>query len=351
VPKIESAQAFNEILNRRFSKWLWVQRYTRATRSKYLLTACNFGLFLGKRKITTANHADIQDFLGALAQAGGSVNTLHMELYGLRSFFDFLNLGGLLNWVPPRMVRVRRDRKRVPRYLTRSQVARLLKAARTPRERVMLALLYGSGCRSSELVAMRIENVDFDERRIKVRGKAGTRYLLFPAKTASLLRRYIQNRREGYVFLEDRPPQKICAVRDSRCGGWKCTYRKYDEKGTTLGIVSRYIPRGQCKSARSALREFYRRAVGDRIVKPVRTRPLTYCALHGIVRRLGARVGIYVNSRILRHTIATHLMDNGADIHTVQILLGHQSIQTTQVYTHISQKNAQRAFEKCHPLN
>lgn len=313
VPTVESAREFNQLLALRFSKWLLVQRYTRATRQRYFCAASNFGLFLHGRSLTAATHSDVQDFLATHAEHGRSVDTLHMELHALRSFFDFLNLGGVMNWVPPRLVQVRRDRKRVPRYLTQPQTKQLMRAARTPRERAMLGLLYGSGCRSSELVSMRLENVDFHERRIKVRGKAGTRYLMVPARVVSLLRQYTQGRCAGYVFLEDRPNQKLHAMRD-RCGGWRCTYRRYDAKGRNLGIVNRYIPRGRCKSARSAVTEFYRQAAADRIVRPVRSKPITYTALHRLLRKLGARVGIHVNSRMLRHSIATHLMDNGASV-------------------------------------
>ncbi len=337
------------MLAQRFSKWLLVQRYVPATRHKYLLSVSNFAQFLGARKITATTHADIQDHLGQQAERGSSVHSLQTVLQGLRSFFDFLNLGGLLNWVPPRMVRVRRDRRRVPRYLTRNQVKRLLGAARTPREHAMLGLLYGSGCRSSELLTMRIENIDFNERRVKVRGKAGTRYVPFPARVAPVLRKYTKGRAVGYIFVEERAPQKLRAVR-ARSGGWACGHRKYDETGKNLGMVYRYIPRGVCKTKQEAVTEFYRQARGDRIVRPLRPFPLSCTSLDRLLKRMGARVNVVVTPRMLRHSIATHLMDNGADLHTVQMLLGHLSIQTTQVYTHISQKKSQRAFERCHPL-
>ena len=246
----DSAQEFNQMLAQRFSKWLLVQRYVPATRHKYLLSVSNFAQFLGARKITATTHADIQDHLGQQAERGSSVHSLQTVLQGLRSFFDFLNLGGLLNWVPPRMVRVRRDRRRVPRYLTRNQVKRLLGAARTPREHAMLGLLYGSGCRSSELLTMRIENIDFNERRVKVRGKAGTRYVPFPARVAPVLRKYTKGRAVGYIFVEERAPSETprCSRTQRRLGLRPSKVRR---DGQELGNgLSLYSARGLQNKAR-----------------------------------------------------------------------------------------------------
>lgn len=99
-------------------------------------------------------------------------------LLELRAFFDFLSLGGLMNWVPPRLVRLRWV-NRNPAFLKRRDIKRLFAAARNTRERRVLKILYGTGCRSCELSSMRVENLEFEEHWVKARSKgAKYRYLI-----------------------------------------------------------------------------------------------------------------------------------------------------------------------------
>jgi integrase/recombinase XerD len=96
---------------------------------------------------------------------------INVQLLALRSFFNFLSLGGPMKWVPPRLVRLRYPGPRFPKFLSRRDLRRLFRAARNLRERFVLEMLYGTGCRSCEFSAIRVEDIDFRERRVRVRSK------------------------------------------------------------------------------------------------------------------------------------------------------------------------------------
>src|SRR5712692_10092661 len=190
-----SASEFNDDLARRFVRWLRVQEYTGATNRHYLSSIVSLCRFLNDIPATDVTHLDIRDFLASVAQRGVKRATIWRAMSALRCFFDFLNMGGLINWSPPRFVRLRRLRRIVPRVLTEKQVCLLLSAARNLHERTMIEVLYGTGARAGEVRSMRVEDVDLAARRIRVLGKCGYRYVLFPRGISGYLRRYIGKRR------------------------------------------------------------------------------------------------------------------------------------------------------------
>jgi len=143
---------------------------------------------LHPKKVIKVTHFDVQEFLAYSAAQGKRPRLVRDQLYALRVFFDFLNLGGLVKWAPPRVVQMRPLEKHVPHVLTKEQVDKLLGAACTDYERALLEVLYGTGCRTGELRSMRIEEIDFHYRRIRVAGKTGVRVLLFTMPVARALR-------------------------------------------------------------------------------------------------------------------------------------------------------------------
>jgi site-specific recombinase XerD len=255
-----------------------------------------------------------------------------------------------MNWVPPRLVRLRRV-NRNPALLKRRDIRRLFAAAKNVRERMALEILYGTGCRSCELSSMRVENIDFDEHRVKVRSKGQRyRFLMLTPRIMKIIRRYLAGRKSGYVLADGRPTQTVHAYR-TPSGAWYTNYRLYDEKGLRMGgVTRRYIPAGTCNTRREALHELRRRFKEDRIVRSIGSVPISIYGIHLLVHRIGMRAGLRVYPRMLRHSIATHLLDNGADLRTVSACLGHSRYRTTVEYIHLSEKIAQRQFEKLHPL-
>lgn len=345
---MHSAKAINEELVLRFGRWLLVQGYAPCTRYRYPRTIRMFSEFLRFRPFQKVNHLDIQEYLAQSATKGNTPKFIRGELYALRVFFDFLNLGGLIKWVPPRMVKLRPMRRCIPKILTKLEVGKLLGAAKTPHERALLETLYGTGCRTGEIRTMRVESIDFRERRIRVHGKGGNRFVLFTPVVGSALRAYIGDRKTGYVFIEQREPQKLC-VQGSPNGQWRCRWKIYDDKGKHIASKEGFIGATERKSFREALVHFSELAKNDRLAKPYGLRPLSRAAIQKAVQKVGFRVGLRVNPCYFRHSFATHLLDNGANLRVIQELMGHNSIRSTQVYTHVSKKHIQRAFDQCHP--
>lgn len=341
-------QSLNRELASRYMRWLVVQRYAAQTRYHYGRSVTKFLAFMQRRCILKATHFDIQEHLGNCAASGESPKQVRGELYALRVFFDFLNLGGLVKWVPPRFVKLRRMRRQIPRLLNAREVQRLLKATRTRHERALLELLYGSGCRTGELRNMRVEDLDFVERRVRVHGKSGERVLLFTLTAAKALRRYLGGRTTGYVFVDQKPPQRIRPQR-TKYGQWQCHWKLYDENGSHFLTKSGFIGTKENCSYREAFARFSDLAKNDRLLRPLGLRPLSDAAIQTAVHKVGLRVGLNVNPYSFRHSFATHLLDNGADIRIVQELLGHSSIRSTQVYLHVSKKQVKRVFDRCHP--
>jgi site-specific recombinase XerD len=176
-----TTSALNVELTNRYAKWLIAQRCAVVTRNQYCLAVHEYWAFLGKKSFIKSNHFDVQEFLASRAKRGVSARTLRGVLYSLRIFFDFLNLGGLVQWVPPRLVRPRPLESRVPRVprvLTKEQVNKLFSGTRNRFERALLGTLYGTGCRIAEVRSMRVEDVDFVQHRMRVRGKSGDRFRL-----------------------------------------------------------------------------------------------------------------------------------------------------------------------------
>ena len=345
---MNSRKSLNFELERRYMRWLVVQRYAAQTRYHYGRSVAKFLSFLGHKCVLKTTHFDIQEHLGKCAASGESPKQVRGELYALRVFFDFLNLGGLVKWVPPRFVKLRRIRRQIPRVLSSTEVQRLLRATRTRHERALLELLYGSGCRTGELRNMRIEDLDFAERRARVHGKAGERVLLFTLSAAKALRQYLGNRTNGYVFVDQKPHQRIRPQR-TKYGQWQCHWKIYDENGEHFLTKSGFIGARENYSYQKAVERFSELAKNDRLIRRVGLRPLSDAAIQTAVHKIGLRVGLKVNPYSFRHTFATHLLDNGADVRIVQELLGHSSIRSTQVYLHVSKKHVQRVFDRCHP--
>jgi site-specific recombinase XerD len=339
----------NDELVVRFGRWLSLQRYSPVTRDMYTRAVREYIAFLGRRFVTESNHLDVQEFLAEQAAKGILPRTVLYKLYSIRVFFDFLSLGGLIKWSPPRIVQMRSVERRVPAVLTVEEVRRLFRAAKTPHERALLEVLYGTGCRTSEVRTMLIEDIDFVRRRIRVQGKVGTRFVLFSKQVGKALRRHIGGRREGYVFVERKQLQSFRPMPGWGPGAWRCRWKKYGANGKVVGIGNCYLRAERGLSYQQAWAHFVRLAARDQAQRPLGARPLCDAAIQKTVQRVGLRAGVMVNPRNFRHTFATHLLDNGADLRVVQELMGHSSIASTQIYTHVSKHAMRRAFDQFHP--
>ena len=306
--------------------------------------------FLRGRFVIKSNHLDVQEFLAQEAAKGIRPRTVVYKLYGLRIFFDFLSLGGLIKWSPPRFVQPRPLPRSAPLVLTIEQLKKLFRAARTPHERALIEVLYGTGCRTDEVRTMLIEDIDFAKARIRVRGKAGTRYVMFAKRVGNAIRRYMAGRKEGYLFVETKPLQHFRPSPSGAKGvGWRCRWKRYDANGKVIGVRNGFIGVGKGMSYQEAWVHFAKLAERDLAQRPLGVRPLCHNAIQKAVKRIGIKAGVDANPRNFRHTFATHLLDNGADLREVQELMGHTSIRSTEIYTHVSRARIERAFHQFHP--
>jgi site-specific recombinase XerD len=244
-------------------------------------------------------YRDMRRYAASISESGAAPATVARKLAAARSFYAFLLRTERVEQSPADLVTSPKRPKNLPRVLGRDEVARLLDGipARTPleiRDRALLELTYSCGLRCEEIVNLDLNAVDFDSEQLRVFGKGGrTRLTPIGEPAQRALERYLATARPPLVT---------------------------DEREQALFIS---------KSGR-------RLSVSD-----VRRR------LAGWVRRTA--VAGRVSPHTLRHSFATHLLEGGADLRSIQSLLGHASISTTQIYTRVEPAWLQGQYERSHP--
>jgi len=254
--------------------------------------------FLG-RPPATANADDVQSWLADLRARGQAPSSIARRAAAARTFFRHLVALGFRSDNPAAEVELPRRHKRLPRSLSPREVERLLEAAngvspRTLRDRALVELLYGAGLRVSEAVGLDGGRIDLENRLVRCLGK-GDKERIVPLgrEAAEALRRYLSR---GRPFLN-----------------------------------RRHRP------------ELFLNAQGG---------ALTRAGAFLILRRLSAKAGLEperVHPHLLRHSFATHLLEGGADLRSVQEMLGHADLGTTELYTHVSERRRRDTYFKAHP--
>lgn len=260
----------------------------------------------------------LQAFLRAY---GGSPTTRARKLSTLRTFAKFLRKEGYLELDPTESLEAPFRRKRLPKAVSREQAKDLLDSeaeTRTPlRDAALLELMYAAGLRVSEAVGANLTDFDFQDGSLRVRGKGNKeRVALFGEPCARALKSYLDG--ERVTPSPDSPSKPGSPASSSR---------------------------GKAKRGADADRS------GDPLFTNERGGRISVRTAHRIVKRWALAAGLppETSPHTLRHSFATHLLDGGADLKSVQQLLGHESLATTQVYTHISIERLKDAVEKAHP--
>ena len=240
----------------------------------------------------------VRGFLGALSARGLKTASLGRKLAALRSFFRFLNREGLLQGNPARPIPSPKKSKSLPAVLTVDEASRLLETPGGPprsplRDRALLELLYSSGLRVSELTGLDLEDLDLRGGSVRVRGK-GRKERIVPVgrKAVAAVQAYLAHER-----------------RDGGAGAAAIFLNVRDGGRLSTRSVHRLL------GAR-ALRQGWRKKISP---------------------------------HALRHSFATHLLEGGADLRAIQEMLGHQSLSTTQRYTHLDFDHLARVYESAHP--
>ena len=345
-PALPILNKTNLQLAQKFGEWLVAMRFSRAIYQAYTKVAFLFCAFLADRPLQSASHMDVRLFLIEVMKQNVAVEGFNRHLYALRRFFDFLYLGGVVDSVVPRFVVGRHWKKLPPKVLSEKQLAAIIRSARSLRDRAVIELLYATGCRAGELVKIRVEEVDFERRTIRVVGKGSARTVFFGKHAAAALRAYLRGRKSGNLFLSEHPRQKGCVGWNGR--GWCAYFIDYERGKVHARRTAIYL----CKtgSQRRAWNLFERKVPKSRLYCPFKQRPISTHVVRKAVQIAAwrARVGC-VTSHMIRHSYATHLLNHGADIRQIQELLGHASLLTTQIYTRVAAKELKEVYRRCHP--
>jgi tyrosine recombinase XerC len=267
------------------------------TIKNYAIDLAEFFAFVGERRAAEIDYLEIRKFLAHLKGKSYSKSTISRKLACLRSFFKFLVRENLLSANPASAVATPKREKRLPVFLDVEEVTRLLDAAggdapAAKRDKAILETLYTSGIRVSELVGLNLADVDLLSGMLRVRGK-GKKERIVP------IGRKAQDAIESYL-----------------------------EKRT-----------GTHGKSRDAL---FLNKNGTR---------LTDRSVRRVLLKVASRASLAkeISPHMLRHSFATHLLDRGADLRSVQELLGHESLSTTQIYTHVTTKRLKEVYDKVHP--
>jgi integrase/recombinase XerC len=242
----------------------------------------------------------IREFLAYLYGQNYTKSTTARKLATLRSFYKFLMRRNIVSASPLSTIRTPKQDKRLPKCLDLEQVQKLLEAPGdadllSARDKAMLEVLYSSGIRVSELVELEMGDLDLQEGVLRVKGK-GRKDRLTPIGSQAIkaLQRYFELR-----------------AQEPKCQGASAAHVFLNKHGETLST----------RSVRRKLDKYLMQAGLDPGISP----------------------------HTLRHSFATHLLNNGADLRSVQELLGHQSLSTTQIYTHLTTSRMKEVYDSAHP--
>ena len=346
----KSKKNLNLEMVERFRRWLVAQKYSTSTQQRYCRIARKLCHHIGRKALSTLTPMDIGDFLTNTLPDRWGDGYIAEQLGALRSFFDFLYLGGVVDSVAPRFLKARARSKPLPRALTEVQVKKLLRAASHPRDRALIEMLYATGCRIGEIRLARVEDIDFQGRRFRVRGKRKERVVYFGPQAAKSLRTYLKGRKTGFLLQDKIEPQKGYVTHNGTTwlGLWKDyrTGKKGGQKHSKQLGDRLLVP---YDAARKRFRAFLRDQKVD-LFRYRPDRPLNRSALSFAIREIGRKAGIgKVSPHTLRHSFATHLLERGADIRAIQELLGHAYLTSTQIYTRISNNAVRSTFHQFHP--
>ena len=281
----------------KFIRYLEIEKnYSPHTVLNYTLDLEDFNRFAADTAIEKIDYLALRKYLALLKEKKLGTRTVGRKLSALRSFFRFLTREGYLKANPIATISSPKLEKHLPSFMTEEEVARLIEAAfakderdeRGARDRAILETFYSSGLRISEVVGLNIEDIDFISGIVKVRGK-GKKERIAPIGEAAIaaIRKYLDKRKKQNTALF------------------------LNKNGT------RFTTRGVC----------------DIVEK--------------YILRAGIRQG--VSAHTFRHSFATHLLNRGADLRTVQELLGHANLSTTQIYTHLTTERLKSVYDKAHP--
>ena len=286
----------------RFLDAVWMERgLSSNTLAAYRADLVALGRWLAVHNIdlTKTGRADLLAFIAARVDAGARPRSTARQLSSFRRFFRYLMREGVVRDDPTAQIAMPRIGRSLPKSLTEPEVEALLSAPVVTdplgsRDRAMLEVLYATGLRVSELVSLRVAQVNMNQGVVRVLGK-GNRERLIPLGEEAV--RWLKS------FLDG--------------------------------------PRGEILLDRST----------DSLFPTRRGERMTRQAFWHIIKRYARKAGVdrELSPHTLRHAFATHLLNHGADLRVVQMLLGHSDLSTTQIYTHVARERLKEVHSQHHP--
>ena len=277
-----------------FSDYILKKNYSNNTYISYINDLYYFYLFV-KKDLINVNENDIRKYLEELNSKNEKASSVRRKISSFKTFYKFLYLNNYIDKKDYPLVRIAYPKleKRLPKFIYYNDLLDIINESSKDtdgvRDRLIIEMLYATGVRISELINIKYNDIDFNNRRIRVLGKGNKERIVYYGEYAEeVLKEYMathEKNRNNYVFTNSK-----------------------GEQITDRGV--RYI-------------------------------------IDKIMERLSVKV--HVTPHVLRHTFATDMLNNGCDIKIVQELLGHSSLRTTEVYTHVTNERLKEVYYNCFP--
>lgn len=293
-----------EKLIEKFIEYLKIQKnYSSYTLLNYEKDLVEYNEFLKNENFSYSNidYKKCTKYLLFLDEKKLKKTSVSRRLSSLRTFYKYLVLNNYVDNNPFLLVSSPKKEKRIPKFINYAGIEEIfnipnLNTKEGQREKVILEILYGSGIRVSELVNIKINDIDFNNKTILIFGKGSKeRIVSFGDPALDAMKMYIKDSREQY--LDGKDSEYLIVGKNEE----KITTRRIEQ------IINKLIDKTSIK--------------------------------------------MNITPHMFRHTFATHLLDNGSDLIAVQELLGHESLSSTEIYTHVSNEHLRDVYIKCHPRN
>ena len=260
-----------------------------------------FVAWVGPRRLADLQIQELSSYVGTLQEENLAPSSISRNVVAVRTFFRFLQLEGIVTDNPAELIATQKMWQRIPTVLTQRQVDLFLHSPKKTdsfwqRDVAMLEVLYATGCRASEVCGLRVRDLSMPQKHLRCEGKGGKQRMVpLGGRAIVAIRRYLDQLRGTLAAKSPHPPDELFLSRSGR--------------------------------------------------------PLDRIQLWRLVKQYARRVGIdsKISPHSLRHSFATHLLAGGADLRLVQEMLGHASIQTTQIYTHVEHSRLKKIHSQFHP--